>query len=250
MERIVYLGAVEPAGAPSRHLRARLETGRALRGGPVPTAELRAAMVLGAGGASWEMVRQLARRLPVMVLPRWLRNRSQPVLVDDVVVALLAALDLPASWNGWLDVPGPTVASHRELLRRVAAQMGYRPPLFDVPVLSPRLSSYWIGLVTSADLDLAKELVEGLVSDLLPSGESVWDRLPGHRPVELDEAIARALSDDGAGTPPAPAAEARIREAVRGYRAGPPIDSRPPRKGADTAGDGDEDRGSRETNGR
>ena len=229
LERIVYVGAVEPAGEPSRHLRARLETGRVLRAGGVPTAELRAAMILGAGGASWEMVHQLARRLPAMLLPRWLRNRSQPVLVDDIVVALVAALDLPAGWNGWLDVPGPTVASHRDLLRRVAEQMGYRPPLFDVPVLSPRLSSYWIGLVTSADLALAKELVEGLISDLLPSGESVWDRLPGHRPVPLDEAIALALADHGAGSTPTPATEARIGAAVASYRAGPPIDGRPPR---------------------
>jgi len=229
LERIVYLGAVEPAGKPSRHLAARLETGRVLRAGAVSTAELRAAMVIGAGGASWEMVRQLAQRLPLMLLPRWLRNRSQPVLVDDVVLALVAALDLPAGWNGWLDVPGPTVVSHRELLRRIAAAMGYRPPLVDVPVLSPRLSSYWIGLVTSADLALAKELVEGLTSDLLPRGESVWERLPGHRPVELDEAVALALADDAAeGRPPASAA-ARVQAAVERYLAGPPIEGRPPR---------------------
>lgn len=237
VERIVYLGGVQPAGEPSRHLLARLETGRALREGPVPTAELRAAMVIGAGGASWEMVYQLSRRLPIMILPRWLRNRSQPVLVDDAAVALLAVLDLPPRWNGWMDVPGPAPVSHRELLRRVADQMGYRPPLFDVPVVTPRLSSYWIGMVTSADLDLARELVEGLTSDLLPDGESVWERLPEQRPADLDRAVAVALEDHRRakvedGKAPCASAVERLRRAGRTYLEGPPIDGWPPRTAA------------------
>lgn len=221
LERIVYLGGVEPAGRPSRHLRARLETGRILREGSVPAVELRAAMVVGAGGASWEMVHELAQRLPAMILPRWLRNRSRPVLIDDVVLALLAALDLELGGSGWLDVPGPTVASHRELLQMVAERMGYRPPLFDVPVLSPRLSSYWIGLVTSADLALAQELVEGLTSDLLPTGEIVWDRIDGHEPASLEVAIRRALTDGTSADRPTSAALERIRTLARGYAGGP-----------------------------
>lgn len=229
LERIVYMGGVEPAGEPSRHLRARLETGRVLRAGEVPTVELRAAMIIGAGGSSWEMVHDLAKRLPAMVLPRWLQNRSRPVLVDDVVVALLAALDLPAGWNGWLDVPGPTVVSHKDLLRKVAAEKGYSPVMVDVPVVTPKLSSYWIGLVSDAKLDLAQELVEGLTSDLLPSGEVAWERLPDHRPVELDEAIRVAL-EDGQTLQAAPAgrvvpeaAAERIRAATAAYLAGPGI---------------------------
>lgn len=220
LERVVYLGGVEPAGRPSRHLRARLETGRILREGAVPTVELRAAMIVGAGGASWEMVHELAQRLPAMILPRWLRNRSRPVLIDDVVLALLAALDLQSDGSVWLDVPGPTAASHRELLQMVAERMGYRPPLLDVPVLSPRLSSYWIGLVTSADLALAQELVEGLTSDLLPTGEIVWDRIAGHQPASLEVAIRRALTDGMSEERPPDAALERVRALARGYAAG------------------------------
>jgi len=229
VERIVYMGGVEPAGKPSRHLAARLETGRLLRAGEVPVAELRGAMIIGAGSASWEMVHDLAKRLPAMVLPSWLKNRSRPALIDDVVVALLAALDLPAEWSGWMDVPGPTVISHKELLRMVAREKGYSPVMIDVPVVTPKLSSYWIGLVSDAKLDLAQELVEGLTSDLLPSGEIVWDRLPGHRPVEVDEAIHLAIEDGRARAASAADrtipedAERRIRAAARAYLDGPGI---------------------------
>jgi uncharacterized protein YbjT (DUF2867 family) len=221
VERIVYLGGVEPAGTPSRHLQARLDTGRTLREGEVPTAELRAAMILGAGGASWEMVHDLAKRLPAMLLPRWLRNRSRPVAIDDVVVGLLAALDLPAGWSGWFDVPGPEILSHRDLLAKVAGHMGYQPPLLDVPVVTPRLSSYWIGLVTDADLDLAKELVEGLTSDLLPTGDVLWPHLADYKPLDVDEAVENALADPRRQEEPSEATARRIRAATERYLAGP-----------------------------
>lgn len=233
LERIVYMGGVEPAGKPSRHLEARLETGRVLRAGEVPTVELRAAMIIGAGSASWEMVHDLAKRLPAMVLPRWLQNRSRPVLIDDVVVALLAALDLPAGWNGWLDAPGPTTISHKELLRMVAREKGYSPLMVDVPVVTPKLSSYWIGLVSDTKLEMVQELVEGLTSDLLPSGELIWDRLPSHRPVEVDQAIRLALGDSrvrkkGADDETAAdGAAERIRKATAAYLEGPRISGSP-----------------------
>lgn len=195
IERIVYLGGVAPAGEPSRHLASRLAVGEILRAGEVPTTELRAAMVVGTGGSSWRIVRDLAKRLPAMVLPSWLRNRSSPVFVDDVTIALLGALDFEGS--GWFDLPGPEVLSHRDLLVRVAKRFGFEPRMVDVPFVTPRLSSYWIGLVSGADLDLARELVEGLTSDLLPTGESVWDRLPGRHPTPLDRAIGEAIADEG-----------------------------------------------------
>ncbi len=195
LDRIVYLGAVAPPGKPSRHLASRLAVGEILRAGEVPAVELRAAMVAGTGGSSWRIVRDLAKRLPVMVLPSWLHNRSSPVFVDDAAVALLGALDLEGS--GWFDLPGPEVVSHRDLLVRVAKRFGFEPRMVDVPFVTPRLSSYWIGLVSGADLSLARELVEGLTSDLLPSGESIWDRLPGRRPTPLDRAIREAIEDEG-----------------------------------------------------
>lgn len=195
LERIVYLGGVAPPGTPSRHLASRLAVGEVLRAGEVPAIELRAAMVVGTGGSSWRIVRDLAKRLPVMVLPSWLRNRSSPVFVDDVAIALLGALDLEGS--GWFDLPGPEVISHRDLLVRVAKRFGFQPAMVDVPFVTPRLSSYWIGLVSGADLSLARELVEGLTSDLLPSGESIWDRLPDRSPTPLDRAIREAVGDEG-----------------------------------------------------
>jgi uncharacterized protein YbjT (DUF2867 family) len=210
LERIVYLGGVAPAGAPSRHLASRLETGEILREGPVSCVELRAAMVVGAGGESWVIVEQLAGRLPAMVLPRWLRNRSCPVAVEDVVVALLAGLDLPSGWSGALDVPGPEIISHRDLLRLVARRLGHRPPMLDVPVLSPHLSAYWIGLVTTASLALAQELVEGLRSDLLPADQGIWRLLPDHPRLTVAEAVGRALADRGAAPSPGAAAAERL----------------------------------------
>ncbi|MDY7095487.1 MAG: NAD(P)H-binding protein [Acidobacteriota bacterium] len=221
VERIVYLGGVAPAGEASRHLRSRLGTGEVLRSGPVPALELRAGMVMGAGSASWQMVRDLAARLPAMILPRWLRNHSQPVFIDDVVLALLASLSLPLAESRWLDLPGPEALTHRELLERVAARLGRRPLLLDVPVLTPKLSSYWIALVTRTRWALARELVQGLTSDLLPSGESVWDQLPAPclqaRPTELERAIELCLSDEEAlkdeknPESPSPAALRRLR---------------------------------------
>lgn len=211
LERLIYLGAIAPAGPPSRHLRSRLETGAILREGPVPCLELRAGMIVGAGSASWLIVRDLAGRLPVMVLPAWLRNLSEPVAIEDVVGALLLGLVLSAEGPRVLDVPGPERLSHRALLLRVARRMkGRAPLLIDVPVLTPRLSSYWIRLVTRADGGLATELVEGLTSDILARPETVWRDAPGHRRVPLDEAIERALADERAEGLPSPRARAAV----------------------------------------
>jgi len=199
VRRIVYLGGVAPRGTPSEHLRSRLETGEALRTGPVPCLELRAGMIVGAGSASWTIVRDLAARLPAMVLPGWLAHRSEPVAVDDVVAALVAAarLDLPRS--AWWDVPGPEALSGKEILRRVAAVMGRRPILLEVPLVTPRLSSHWIRLVTRADHGLARELVEGLTSDLVAARPGYWIAAGLPPPVALEEAARRALAAE-AGT--------------------------------------------------
>lgn len=199
VRRIVYLGGVAPRGRPSEHLRSRLETGEALRTGPVPCLELRAGMIVGAGSASWTIVRDLAARLPAMVLPAWLSHRSEPVAVDDVVAALVAGalLELPRS-DCW-DLPGPEALSGEEILRRVAAVMGRRPLLLKVPLVTPRLSSHWIRLVTRADHGLARELVEGLTSDLLAARPGYWAAAGLPPPLSLEEAARRALAAE-AGT--------------------------------------------------
>lgn len=198
LRRVVYLGAVEPAGHPSQHLASRLETGRILRSGAVSCVELRAAMIVGAGSESWQIVRDLSARLPVMVLPRWLRNRSQPIGVEDAVEALLAALDLPLRGSACFDLPGPETVSHRELLRRVSLRRGREAWMLDVPVLTPRLSSHWIRFVTRANFTIARELVDGLTSDLLAGPDTLWARLGSGPRVGLDRAIERALADEDA----------------------------------------------------
>ncbi len=208
--RIVYMGAVRPAGEPSAHIASRLETGERLRAGDVPVVELRGGMIVGAGSESWLMVRDLARRLPAMILPRWLRNRSQPVAIDDVVAALCCALEMPLDGPVVLDVPGPEVLSHKQLLQRVSGAFDRHPLMIDVPVLTPRLSSYWIFLFTRARPGVARELVEGLISDLVSPDDGIFERLPGHVRVPLDEAIALALLDEKSSPAPGEAAVERI----------------------------------------
>jgi len=219
LDRLVYLGGVAPRGEGSKHLRSRLRTGEILREGHVPAFEIRAAMIIGAGGSSWYICRDLARRLPAMVLPKWLQNHSWPVDVLDVCAALLACLELPADMAGWYDAPGPERITHRALLQRIAKRLGQHPAMLDVPLLSPRLSSYWIALVTRAKLDLARELVEGLRTDLDPSGTVIWDALNHHERIGVDRAIADALEDEHADSIPSPRRRRALRELGQAHAA-------------------------------
>lgn len=193
VERIVYLGGVKPAGEPARHLRSRLVTGAILRSGPISTIELRASMVIGHGSTSWKIIRDIARRMPVMICPKWLRNRTQPLAVDDAVVALTAALQMETGDSRVYAVPGPQTLTFQACIRRAARQMGRNPLMIEVPVLSARLSSYWLRLVTGADSRVARALAEGLKDDLLASADELWPEI-GHRElVSYDEAVRRAL---------------------------------------------------------
>jgi len=202
VQRIVYLGGVAPTGPGSEHLRSRLAVGETLRSGPVPTIELRASMIVGHGSLSWLIVRDLAARLPVMILPRWLRSRTEPVAIDDVVVALVRALDLPIAANAWFDVPGPEILSGKEILDRTAVLMGLgEPASIDVPFLSPRLSSLWIRLVTRADWSVAREVVIGLTEDLLARDDAFWSRIDHPQRASFDEAARRALAAERGSRP-------------------------------------------------
>jgi len=197
VERVIYLGGVAPAGPPSEHLESRLATGRVLRGGDVPCVELRAGMIIGAGSASWRVCRDLAVRLPFMILPRWLETRSQPIAIEDVVVALEASATIEIPHSVVYDIPGPEVLSAKEILFRIARLRGTEPRAIGVPLLTPRLSSYWLKLVSGADFSVARELVEGLRSDLVAPDEGLWARLPDHERIAFDEAARRALAADG-----------------------------------------------------
>jgi uncharacterized protein YbjT (DUF2867 family) len=194
VERVVYLGGPAPIGVPSEHLRSRLEVGEILRAGPVRTVELRASMVIGAGSASWQIVRDLAVRLPLMVLPKWLSSRTRPVALDDVIAALVAAADLPLEQSEWFDVPGPETMSGEQILERIAALTGRRFLAIKVPLLTPQLSALWLRLVTRTDFGLARELVLGLKDDLLPKDDRFWQLIGHTELLSFDEAARRALS--------------------------------------------------------
>jgi uncharacterized protein YbjT (DUF2867 family) len=201
--RIVFLGAPAPAhGTPSHHLQARLDTGARLRAGRASCLELRASMIVGAGSESWTICRDLALRLPVMLLPRWLATRSQPIGIDDVVRALAHAIDDPHPTSAAFDLPGPEVLSARQILERVAASQGFRAVMVPVPVLTPRLSSHWLRLVTRADYAIARQLVDGLTEDLLADGTGYWARMGGAQPTPFDEAVRRALADEAGALSP------------------------------------------------
>jgi uncharacterized protein YbjT (DUF2867 family) len=194
LRRIVYLGGVAPGQRASEHLRSRLEVGEALRAGPVTTVELRASMIIGHGSVSWLIVRDLAARLPVMVLPRWLRSRTEPVAIDDVVVALMGALDLPLEASECFDIPGPEVLTGEQILVETASAMGLPPPRrVAVPLLTPELSSLWIRFVTRAHWTVAHELVLGLEGDLLSHDDRFWHAIGHPHRLSFREAARRAL---------------------------------------------------------
>lgn len=195
MRRIVYLGGVAPRGRGSEHLQSRLEVGEALRAGRVSTIELRASMIVGHGSLSWLVVRDLAARLPVMVLPRWLRSQTEPVAIDDVVVALVRALELEQAGSAWFDIPGPDVLTGKQILEETARVMGLRRPRsLDVPLLTPHLSSLWVRFVTRADWSVARNIVIGLTHDLLAQSDRFWALIDHRARLSFAEAARRALA--------------------------------------------------------
>lgn len=196
VKRIVYLGGPAPPGPPSEHLRSRLAVGEILRAGEVTAVELRASMVIGRGSASWQIVRDLAVRLPVMVLPRWLSSRTQPVALADVVAALCGAADVPLEHSEWFDVPGPEVLSGQEILERIARLRGRRFLALKVPFLTPQLSALWLRLITRTDFALARELVLGLKDDLLPRDARFWELIGHTALVPFDDAARHALASE------------------------------------------------------
>jgi uncharacterized protein YbjT (DUF2867 family) len=191
VKRIIYLGGVAPRAKASKHLKSRLDVGEILRAGPVPTLELRASMIIGNGSASWQIVRDLAMRLPAMLLPSWTASRTCPVAIQDVTIALVRGLEIPLPSSAWYDIPGPEVISGRELLARLAALRGRKVPSVRVPLLTVSLSSWWLRLVTRTNFALARELVLGFTGDLLPHDARYWTEI-GYQPVWTIDAAARA----------------------------------------------------------
>jgi uncharacterized protein YbjT (DUF2867 family) len=197
LSRILYLGGIAPQGPPSEHLASRLEVGEELRSGPVPALELRASMIVGYGSLSWWIVRDLAARLPFMVLPRWMSHLTEPVAIEDVVAAIVGGLSTPLPVSVCHDLPGPEALSEKEIIVRTAAALGLRAPvMLDVPVLSPWLSSHWIHVVTRADWEVAREIVLGLGHDLLARNHDYWDLIGHTNRIPFSEAARRAVQTE------------------------------------------------------
>ncbi len=201
VKRIVYLGGFEPQGPPTEHLASRLEVGETLRAGTVPCIELRASMIVGKGSLSWLMVRDLAARLPVMILPSWLKSRTQPIAIEDVVVALVKALEIDLEGSVSFDLPGPEALTGKQTMELTAAVMGLpHARTIDVPVLSPWLSSHWVRFVTRADWSVAREVVLGLAHDFLARDGRYWQLIGHEELIPFPEAVRRALAEE-AGDP-------------------------------------------------
>jgi uncharacterized protein YbjT (DUF2867 family) len=196
VERIVYLGGL---GQGSEHLDSRHEAARVLGGGEVPLTYFRAAAVIGAGSESFRTVFYLVKRLPAMVTPRWAATRTQPIASADVIGFLSAASDLSKPLEREIEIGGPEVTTYGGMMDAMARAMGKRPPVrVSVPVLTPRLSSLWIGLITPVDAGVAMPLIEGMATETVVrdgSGMELFDvsRTP------LDEAMSAALAEGEAG---------------------------------------------------
>ncbi|CAN5525007.1 SDR family oxidoreductase [soil metagenome] len=192
VKRVIYLGGIEPTGTPSEHLQSRLDTGEALRKDGPPLTEFRAAVIVGSGSASFELVRYLTERVPVMISPRWVRTRTQPIAVRDVLAYLIDALDLPETEGRVIEIGGPEVLTYGEMFKRYATARGLKRVVVPVPLLTPNLSSLWAGLVTPIPAAVARPLIKGLKSEVVvrdSSGMALFDipRTP------YDEAVRLAL---------------------------------------------------------
>jgi uncharacterized protein YbjT (DUF2867 family) len=193
VRRIVYLGGLGRGSDLSSHLASRQEVGRILRESGVPTVELRASVILGPGSLSFALVRALVERLPVMVTPRWVRTPTQPIAVEDVVAYLLAALDPPVEGSVVYEIGGSDQVTYADLMKEYARQRGLRRWMIPVPVLSPRLSSLWLALVTPVYARVGRKLVDGLRNETLVHDDRARRDFPV-RPCGMAEAIARALA--------------------------------------------------------
>jgi uncharacterized protein YbjT (DUF2867 family) len=198
VDRVIYLGGLgEERDRLSPHLRSRREVERVLAAGTYDLTTLRAAIIVGPGSAGFEMVVQLASRLPVMVTPRWVRTPCQPVGVDDVITYLVGVLDGPETAGETYEIGGPEVLTYAEMLRRTGRHLGHEPMLVAVPVLTPRLSAYWVGLMTDVPWSVARPLIEGLKNPVVVHDDRLA-RLVDVDPTPFDEAIRRALTERAA----------------------------------------------------
>ncbi len=193
VDRVVYLGGLGETGEElSEHLRSRREVEAVLAEGDYALTTLRAAIIIGAGSASFRMVKQLSGRLPAMLTPRWVRTECQPIGVDDVIEYLVGVLEVPETAGETYEIGGPEVLTYEAVLRRTARQLGRSPLIVPVPVLTPELSTYWVDLVTDVPKSVAHPLVYGLKNPVVVTDDRIRDLVPLDL-TPFDEAVAAAL---------------------------------------------------------
>ena len=196
VNRIIYLGGLgDPEDELSPHLRSRQETGQALRESGVPVTEFRAAVIVGSGSISFEMIRHLVERLPIMVCPKWIYSRIQPIAIDDLLEYLVAALYEPESRGSIIEIGGEDVTTYKGLMLGYASARGLRRLLIPVPVLSPRLSSYWVHWTTPIPAKITAALVEGLRNDVVVTDNLARTLFPHIRPQGYSSAIQGVIED-------------------------------------------------------
>jgi len=194
VQRIIYLGGLGvDYERLSAHLRSRQETGAALRAAGVPVTEFRAAVIVGSGSLSFEMIRYLTERLPVMICPRWVFTRVQPIAIRNVLDYLVAALSCPASAGRIIEIGGQDVVTYAEMMQGYARARGLRRHLLAVPVLTPRLSSYWVHLVTPIPANIAQPLIKGLGNEVIVHNDAARGLFPSIEPMDYQTAVRLAL---------------------------------------------------------
>lgn len=195
LQRIIYLGGLgDDRDALSAHLRSRREVEQLLGSAGVPVTVIRAGIIVGHGGISWELTRQLVEHLPAMITPRWVATRTQPIAVDDVVCYLLEVLARPEAAGRVFEAGGPEVLQYVTMLRRVAAIQGRPLPILSVPLLTPRLSSLWLTLVTDVDTATGRALIDSMTNEVIVRDHSIRDLIP-FDPMPYDDAVRKALGE-------------------------------------------------------
>jgi uncharacterized protein YbjT (DUF2867 family) len=196
VRRIVYLGGLGHEPGLSRHLRSRQEVGLILRDSGVLTIELRASIIIGSGSLSFEMVRSLVQKLPLMITPRWVSQRTQPLAIEDLVAYLVDALDVEVDGSVVVEIGGADRVSYMDIMKEYGRQRGLRRFMIRVPVLSPRLSSLWLGLITPIYARVGSELIDGVRNATIVEDDSARRLFPSIEPRGISEAIRRALINE------------------------------------------------------
>lgn len=215
LKRVIYLGGLAPASGISKHLASRLKTGDVLRGGAIPVTELRAGIIVGPGSAGFEVIRDLVNHLPLMITPRWVTSRTQPIALGDLIAYLVGVAGCEATAGRTLDVGGPEVLTYRQLMVQFGEVVGRKVRMIPVPVLTPRLSSWWLDLVTAVPGSVARPLIEGLRGEMVVvDGDAIREWIQPNL-LTYRQSVVDAMNEELAGPLPSRWTEGAL--AFRGH---------------------------------